>query len=415
MSLEYDFSRQPNENKFKHLVRVSVDKLNKMHNKEWVDIKEEFNFDHSAESLRKYATGWKIMVENGYSEEISESDEEPVIKYKETTEILSNGQHKSDKLIVMSNEEEKDEKFILQAHGFNVDNWQIVSCKNSIWDSSSKDGDKTRYSSRITVKPRTEIDIKEIIKEIKKDVKPIEVEHSEVNDGGLLEIPLFDMHFGIADLEYYLPTLKKISNKITSKKWDTILFVIGQDILHTNDFKGNTANGTHIGKVNFSQAVKDAKQFYVTLIKLAIPNSVHTKVIYSNGNHDETTGYMFVQVLEATFPQVEFDSELKERKAFTWNDIFIGYTHGDKSPMNRTVKAFLSEYGKQIAMASVVEIHTGHLHSEKSNDDFGIVTRTLATKAKTDDWHYEKGFVGSRKTFQIFEYDTDSLEANYYV
>ncbi|RKJ71127.1 hypothetical protein D7X33_22615, partial [Butyricicoccus sp. 1XD8-22] len=132
MSLEYDFSRQPNENKFQHLVRVSVDKLNKLHNKEWIDIKEDFNFEHSAESLRKYASGWKILFENDGIEQINEVDNEPIIKYKENTEILGDGSQKSDKLIEMSLEQSKNPDYLLEAHGFDTNEWELTSAKNSI-------------------------------------------------------------------------------------------------------------------------------------------------------------------------------------------------------------------------------------------------------------------------------------------
>ena len=415
----YDFTRQPNETKFQHLVRVSVDKINKLHNKDWTDIKEEFKFEHSSDNLRKYAKGWSLMAENGLVDDTEQpinTDDSPIIKYKETTEILNDGTQRSDRVIEMSPDQSKDAKFLLESHGFNTDEWEITSAKNSIWNANTKaDGIKTLYSSKITVKPKTkEFNIDDAINELKKHISPIKFNKPTVNEGGLLEIPLFDLHFGIADLDYYKETLEKISSKITNKKWDTILFVIGQDGLHNDGFTGKTTSGTLIDKVDMEKAVQDIKQFYFTLITLAGDSSQNVNVVFSNGNHDQMVGYMFVQLLEVKFPDVNFDSQLKERKAFIWNDIFIGLTHGDKSG-NRTTKAFLAEYGKQIATAKVVEVHTGHWHHEKSKDDFGIVVRTLSTGAKTDGYHYDNGFIGSMQRFQLFEYSEDALEAIYYV
>ena len=78
-------------------------------------------------------------------------------------------------------------------------------------------------------------------------------------------------------------------------------------------------------------------------------------------------------------------------------------------------KNFLSEFGKEIASSKIVEIHSGHIHHEVTKDDFGIVVRSLSTGAKTDDYHYDNGFIGSMKRFQLFEYSPYSLDAVYYV
>lgn len=416
MSLDYNFDRQPNETKFQHLVRVSVDKLNKLHSKDWLDIKDEFNFEHSPESLRKYATGWKIMVENGFSEEVEESETETIIKYKEATEILGDGSQRSDKLISMSLEQSKDVNHLLEAHGFDKNEWDLVSAKNNIWNANTKnDGIQTLFSSKITVKPKVVgFNVEKFIETIKQEIKPIHINNKVDKGNKLLEIPLFDMHFGIANLEYYTDTYVKILEKIQSNNWDTILFVIGQDLLHNDGFTGKTTSGTIIDKVDMEKAWNDADTFYTNLIKLALENSKNVDVIFSNGNHDQALGFAFVKMLEAKFPQVKVDSKMKQRKGYVWNELFLGFSHGDKGS-NRLGKNFLSEFGKEIATAKIVEIHSGHIHHEVTKDDFGIVIRSLSTAAKTDDYHYENGFIGSIKRFQLFEYSKDSLNAVYYV
>lgn len=411
---EYNFDRLPGETKFRHLVRVSVAKLNKEHNTDWLDIKEMFNFEHSAESLRKYSSGWKLLLENEELEQLN--DEE--IAYKETTEILGNGNHKSDKLLKMNAEQSKDVNYLLAAHGFDKETWELVNAKNNIWNVYSKqDGIQSLYSSKITVKPRVNgFDMDKLIEIVEQKVTPIHVETSHVNEehSKLLEIPLYDMHFGISDLEYYQPHLKEILHKIKSRKWNKILFVIGQDLLHNDNFKGQTANGTVIDKVDMVKAFDDALQFYVTLISEALTQSIEVECSYVKGNHDESMSYGLFRTLQATLPQVKFEGSIKQRKAFTWEKVFIGLSHGDKGA-NRIIENFVSEHGKLLALADVKEVHLGHLHTEKSKDQFGITQRTLATANKTDGWHDEMGFVGANKRFQLFEYSPSSLDAIYYI
>jgi UDP-2,3-diacylglucosamine pyrophosphatase LpxH len=179
-------------------------------------------------------------------------------------------------------------------------------------------------------------------------------------------------------------------------------------------FKGQTANGTFIEKVDMEKAFNEALQFYVTLLSEAIKHSESVECRYVKGNHDESISYGFFRTLQATFPQVEFIGNLKQRIAFTWEKVFIGLTHGDKGA-NRIVENFISEYGKLIANAEVKEIHSGHIHTEKSNDNFGITQRSLSTANKTDDWHDDNGFIGANKRFQLFEYSPNSLDAIYYI
>ncbi|AYP68242.1 hypothetical protein PQE75_gp237 [Bacillus phage vB_BcoS-136] len=417
---DYNFERLQGESKFRHLVRLSVAKLNKEHSMDWLELVDMFGLDYSAETLRKKSYGWKDFVEN---EEIEKLNSEEEVTYKETVEILANGNRKSDKLIKMSSEQSKDVDYLLDAHGFDKTDWELVNARNNIWHVYSKqDGVQELYSSKITVKPRVNgFDIDKLVEMVTAKREPIIVEKENTgNHSKLLEISLFDMHFGISSLEYYTYHLNEIVSKIRSRKWDTILIVIGQDLLHNDNFRGQTANGTNIDKVNMEVAFDEALMFYESMIEEAIKESKKVECIYVKGNHDESLSYGLFRTLMKSFREEEkketisFDSSLKQRKAFTWENVFIGLTHGDKGA-NRLMENFLSEFGKLIASANIREIHSGHLHTELTKDKFGIVQRTLSTANKTDDWHDDNGFIGANKRFQLFEYSSSSLDAIYYI
>lgn len=412
--MKYNFDKRQDETPFKHLVRVSIDKINKLHNKDWTDIKEEFNFEHSSDHLRKLAQGWKMLDDHEESETMANAKED--VKYKETTEIMNDGSYKSDKLISMSDEDSKDAKYLLEAHGFNSDDWEITNARNSMWNANSKkNGLQTLFSSKITVKPKNgRFNMEKLLESIGRRTNPILVNREKKESERLLEIPLFDMHFGIADLAYYKETYDKVVGKIQSKDWDTILLIAGQDLIHTDGFTGQTTKGTMIEPIDTEQAWQDADDFYTGLIKESLSNSNNVEVIYSDGNHDQGISFGFVKMLEAKFPQAKFDSTMKTRKVFTWNDICLIFFHGNVGK-NRIQKTSYSEFGKEIANSKLAEIHSGHYHSQAVKDDFGLVMRTLATKAITDTWHKEQGFIGSYKAFQLFEFSPENLEAIYYV
>lgn len=268
------------------------------------------------------------------------------------------------------------------------------------------------------IKQCTEDAIDEILSAIK-DSTPVATIEPKVRDDadGMLEIPLFDMHFGIADIDFYRDTLAEILGIVSSKHWDRVVIPVGQDLFHNDSIsKGITTKGTLIEKVDLKKAVLDAKTFYCNLIETAIKHANKVDVIYSPGNHDKTVGWMFVQILKERYGDIVNDSA-KERKAILWNGCFVGFTHGDKG--NDTAAGlrgkFTKEFPALFALAKVREIHIGHLHRESdSRDEYGVQIRRMCTKNKDDEWTDEEGFM-SQKRFMLFEWETNKLKRIHYV
>ena len=268
------------------------------------------------------------------------------------------------------------------------------------------------------VKQHTENRIEELLEALRDNTPVTQVlprKHEQTE--GMLEIPLFDMHFGVADLEYYKNTLSEILGIIAGKKWDKIVIPVGQDLFHNDSIiNGVTTKGTLIEKVCLRQAVYDAKAFYFNIIDTAINNANEVKVIYSPGNHDKTVGWLFVQILLQRYGKEIVDDSMADRKAIWWNGCFIGITHGDKktdTPQGLRGK-FTIEFPALFAASNVREIHTGHLHRESSMDEYGVQVRRMSTGNKDDEWTETEGYK-SQKRFMLFEWMPDRLRTIYYV
>jgi hypothetical protein len=346
--------------------------------------------------------------------QIQKPDKDP--EYKETVEIHSNGAQSSNKLLRMSIEQAKDEKFLLEAHGYDPQAWVIENARSNIWNAySDKSGIMQLYASKITVKPRKAKYTLEQLIAAAREAPPIFIEPEEKPaQPMLLEIPIFDAHFGVSSIDDYRETVRAINDKLSSRNWKQVLFIIGQDLFHNDNFRGQTANGTPIESVDMAQAWKDCQVFYEQLIRVAINKAEAVKIVYSKGNHDESFSWAFVQYLKARFPKAEFDDEMIERKVHVFGSNFIGITHGDKAKKNLH-NIFPIEFPQEWAGAKNREIHTGHYHIEDGKDVFGMMVRTLATRNKTDKWHKDNGFVGGHKRFMLFEYSVDALESIHYV
>ena len=267
------------------------------------------------------------------------------------------------------------------------------------------------------IKQHTENRIEELLEAIKDNTPIAQIEPKVVKDAeGMLEIPLFDMHFGIADMEYYRDTLKEILAIVGNKRWDRIVIPVGQDLFHNDSItKGITTKGTLIEKVDLKQAIYDAKTFYFNLIDKAIESANEVSVMYSPGNHDKTVGWLFVQMLKVRYGDIVDDSTT-ERKAIWWNGCFIGITHGDKATdtVNGLRGKFTMEFPTLFAMAKVREIHTGHLHREGSKDEYGVQVRRMSTGNKDDSWTFDEGYK-SQKRFMLFEWMPNRLKSIHYV
>lgn len=268
------------------------------------------------------------------------------------------------------------------------------------------------------IKQHTENRIEELLEAIKDNTPIAQIQPKVIEDAeGMLEIPLFDMHFGIADLEFYQDTLEEILAIVASKRWDKIVIPVGQDLFHNDSIaKGVTTKGTLIEKVDLRQAVYDAEVFYMNIIDMAIEKSNEVSVIYSPGNHDKTAGWFFARILKTRYGDIVDDSP-KERKAVWWKGCFIGITHGDKKTdtPNGLRGKFTKEFRALFAASTVSEIHAGHFHSEKGSDDvYGVQVRRMSTGNKDDDWTTEEGFM-SQKRFMLFEWMPNRLKSIHYV
>ena len=275
--------------------------------------------------------------------------------------------------------------------------------------------DKDGKITQAWVKQQTDsVDWNEVADKFIEKVEPEHYESIKKSTDCMLEIPLFDLHFGVADYDTYKDLQREIVQFIQSKDWDEINILIGQDLLHTNDMRGHTAKGTEIGVIDFKQAWNDAWKFWCDIIRQSLQHSKHTKIRYSKGNHDECSAWCFLKTLESKFPDAKVDDSICPRKVIAWQDCFIGYGHCEYTNKNGELfKQFIMNYPKEYADAKVREIHTGHLHHESV--DSGFMIRRLSTGAPETKWEEENGYVTAHRRFQLFEWIPGNLKSIQYI
>ena len=218
----------------------------------------------------------------------------------------------------------------------------------------------------------------------------------------MLEIPLFDMHWGVSFLDHYEYVLNDILALIDSRHWDRIVIPVGQDFFHNDSIVNpTTTKGTVVDKVDMTRAVKEGRQFITAIIDNALRNANSVKVFYSAGNHDRSISWMFMQVLLERYGPSVVDDSMNYRKVFTYGKNSVMVTHGDskQATAKNLAHIFPISYPEEFAQAQTREVHSGHLHHESEADIFGVMVRRLSSGAAVDDWSNRQDFVGTHRRF----------------
>lgn len=265
----------------------------------------------------------------------------------------------------------------------------------------------------------SDFDPEEFLEAIRENVERIEWEKQEYDSASrMLEIPLFDMHWGVAYMDHYEPVLTELLDLVTSRPWDKIVIPFGQDFFHNDSIvKGETTKGTVIEKVDMKRAVKESRIFMTTLIDVALKNAHEVKVFYTPGNHDRSISWMFVQVLLERYGPGVVDDSLEYRKVIHYGSNSIMITHGDskQATAKNLAHIFPISFPEEFANASVREVHAGHLHHEAEADIYGVMVRRLSSGGKVDDWSNKEDFIGTHRRFMVFEWDKYALKSIHYI
>ena len=265
----------------------------------------------------------------------------------------------------------------------------------------------------------SDFDPEELIRVIRDNVDPYHYEpkYDESADR-MLEIPLFDMHWGISCFKDYEPVLRDVLELIHSRHWDRIVIPVGQDFFH-NDSVVNptTTKGTVVDKVDMTRAVKEGRRFITTVVDSALEHANKVQVLYTPGNHDRSISWMFMQILLERYGPEIVDDSMEYRKVFTYGKNSIMVTHGDskQATAKNLAHIFPISYPEEFAQATTREIHAGHLHHEGEADIYGIMVRRLSSKVAVDDWSNRQDFVGTHRRFLIFDWDLNTLRSIHYI
>ena len=257
----------------------------------------------------------------------------------------------------------------------------------------------------------------ECIKEVKEYApKYHAIETVKSKDAHLLVIDIADLHIGKLATAFETGEdynsqiavkrakdgLQGILNKSEGFYIDKVLFVAGNDILHTDNTKRTTTAGTPqdtdgMWYDNFLMA----KNLYIELLEKLL-SFAEVEVVYNPSNHDYTHGFFLMQLIEAHFSNssIRFNVDLKHRKAFKYGNNLIGTTHGDGAKIENLPLLLATEFPILWSKTKHRYIYSHHVHHKTSKDFIGVTFETLRSPSGSDSWHHKNGYTGVPKAVE---------------
>lgn len=362
--------------------------------------------------------------------------------------INNDGTQTRNALLKLSEKEIKTPELLLKAHGYDIEEFELVSSKNSMWHQRSNiNGLSTLYCSKITVRPRSEISLETAQKVFDKlsrklSDKDFNVLKTKRNDGNKLitntnkcfVLNFFDIHF--AKLAYISETGDEYNYKIAKKRmidsvnkykeyyenfnkfFNEIYFAVGNDFFNSEP-TGDTVKGTRQhNDCNYSIMFEEGCHALIEVIDILRTMGNRVIIPLVQGNHSTYTEYYAVQFLKAWYrncDDVIIDVDIIPRKYYKFGINLFGFTHNSEEK-KRIYTLMQNEAPKLWADTIERTWFTGHLHNEDVKTVDGIFIRQAPTMCGIDSWHKSKGYVNPIKRTQGFVYDiNDGLVDIHYV
>jgi hypothetical protein len=320
-----------------------------------------------------------------------------------------------------------------------LNEWEINKYDIGTYEVTGFDGDNNpttvtmyRMKAWLTrIKPELNLNlISEQLKIDLKDLSPVvkrkERKRTDREDMYLLEISAFDLHLGkigIKGDEYSLEiaetrlfdAIDHLLYRSQGYNIDKILFIIGNDFLNSDgDWPiPSTTKGTPQFNSNYHiDCYRAGRKMLIKAIEYLTKTApVHVMVV--PGNHDRESMMHLGDTVQLYFENnqnVYVDNGDCLMKMVVYGKNMVIADHGD-GPKIQNLPAIISQrYKNAWSDVDFVEVHRGHLHTNKAaklaaiEELSGITVRNLSSMSATDYWHDSKGFIGNIKKAQAFLY-----------
>jgi hypothetical protein len=332
---------------------------------------------------------------------------------------------------------------LLEIYNIDLEIWEIEKQIVNTWEVGAKgpDGKITTtplFQVKLWLKKKQVLfELHNVRQEFLEDLKKLSPQvpsnfRKQPQEGKLLEITVFDLHFG--KVAWHEEVGENYNIEIATQRFNDcidyfidlykgtslgrILLPISNDFFNSDrshPFNSTTSGTPQEEDTRWQNTFRKGRELLITNIqKLSKIAPVEVKVV--PGNHDYERSFYLGDSLEGWFhndQNVNIDNSPNPRKYFSYGKNLIGFTHGNNEKLADLPMIMAQENPTAWAMSYYREFHLGHLHHKKegrfnaTNELQGVMVRHMSSLSGTDSWHHKKGYIGARKSAEAFLWDKE--------
>lgn len=353
-------------------------------------------------------------------------------------------------------------KLAISKAGVNPESWDVGQCKVNFWhtsmkvrvvDNRNKNGylhrviRVTNWSVRITLIPNRTPFVLHAMRELVDSIPPLEplvlgslaVPSKEQFAGALAPI---DIHFGkfawnnetmcghmdlgIAKRVFIESCMKNLED-MAKYPLSKIFFIVGQDLMHFENYAAETPKGRHHLDVDgrLPKAIKTTKESFIYIVDQAM-QIAPVEIIRVPGNHDMHASYWLVELMRERYrhnKHVIVDNGVysdSPYKLIRWGNLIVGMMHnaaGNRVP--RAINAVPQFWRKDWGESRYSELWVGHQHKKVDTKTFPVnsvgstLIRQLSALCTNDFWHFDELWIDAVPACEAFVLDKqDGVIAN---
>jgi predicted phosphodiesterase len=220
-------------------------------------------------------------------------------------------------------------------------------------------------------------------------------------------------------MESYTQSIKDafaggLEQALRSHHIERLYLVTGGDLIHVDGPAGTTSGTPQDLLCSPAEAFAAAVELVVWCVDYARSLGIEVHVLTVMGNHDRTLSSAAGVAVQQRFHGADdvVSYPLQERVYTAYGQHLILATHGDlrKSQWKKLPSIMMAEARTLLASTRWQTVVSGHLHFQAADlmDDAGTLYAQGSSPSPTDAWHYQSGYVGSRKGIQMLLMEPDS-------
>ena len=192
---------------------------------------------------------------------------------------------------------------------------------------------------------------------------------------------------------------------------DKIFFIIGNDVLHTDNTTGSTTKFTNQDTDGmWYDNFKIARGVYCHIINM-LSSIADVEVIHCPSNHDYMTGFMLADAVQCYFnnnKNITFKVDNNHRKYTKYGQNMMMFSHGDGCKIDQIPYLSAHESSKIWYETKYRYGYLHHIHHKdyfkfRSGKDYiGMTVEYLRSPSGTDRWHADNGYTGSKVALEAF-------------